>query len=395
MNRANRPRLARIVGSSYASRLFGRAGDGSTLNLDFTTGEFDSRLTLTRSGSATFINSAGQVQTASANTPRFDYDPVSGTLNGLLIEASATNLLNWSETFATAGGTNNNWADLNITRNSTNNTSPRNDATALRVTASSGNGTIISSAAIGTSAQRTFSIWLRRVSGTGNIQYTLDNGSTYTTQAITSSWVRYTFAATTAAQRVGIRIVTSGDSIELWGAMLETSSGATSYVVSAGTQGTRDSDKCWMDNPGFSAFYTQGIGTALFVGRHNLIVGTPHMVNFSTGTNAPRVLMYNTGSVAIYSENSGVNASFTATGTITTSTVYKTAIAFETGQYRAVLNGGTVASGGSSTPPMASALTRLNIGMSEVQTAQINGWVRQVKYWPARLSDSNLRAITT
>ena len=67
MNRANRPRLSRITGSSYASRTMTRSGDGSTLALDFTTGVLDPRLTFTRSTNATFINSQGLVQWADAN----------------------------------------------------------------------------------------------------------------------------------------------------------------------------------------------------------------------------------------------------------------------------------------------------------------------------------------
>jgi hypothetical protein len=67
MNRANRPRLSRISGSSYASKLLSRAGDGSTLTLDFTTGILDSRLTFERLSNATFINSSGLVQYADAN----------------------------------------------------------------------------------------------------------------------------------------------------------------------------------------------------------------------------------------------------------------------------------------------------------------------------------------
>jgi hypothetical protein len=86
MNRANRPRLSRISGSSYASKLLGRAGDGSTLTLDFTTGVLDPRLTFTRSTNATFINSSGLVQFADANMMRnsswSDSNPVPTSWSG-------------------------------------------------------------------------------------------------------------------------------------------------------------------------------------------------------------------------------------------------------------------------------------------------------------------------
>jgi hypothetical protein len=77
----------------------------------------------------------------------------------------------------------------------------------------------------------TFSVFLRRVTGTGDIQIAADNG-TWTTRAITSSWARYevTQTVTAGAKTAGIRIVTSGDAIEVWGAQLEQRSTFTLYT---------------------------------------------------------------------------------------------------------------------------------------------------------------------
>ena len=72
-------------------------GDTATLNLDFTTGVLDSRLTFTRSTTATYINSSGYITSAAINAPRFDYSPTTiGEPRGLLIEGQATNLVNYS-----------------------------------------------------------------------------------------------------------------------------------------------------------------------------------------------------------------------------------------------------------------------------------------------------------
>jgi hypothetical protein len=60
----SRPTLS---GSSRSAVLLGNDGDGSTLTLDFTTGQLDPRLTFTRAGNATFINSQGYVEYAGAN----------------------------------------------------------------------------------------------------------------------------------------------------------------------------------------------------------------------------------------------------------------------------------------------------------------------------------------
>ena len=62
--RFNRPGLR----GNASSALLGYVdGDGSTLTLDFTTGQLDPRLTFTRGSNATFINSSGLVQWADAN----------------------------------------------------------------------------------------------------------------------------------------------------------------------------------------------------------------------------------------------------------------------------------------------------------------------------------------
>jgi len=199
-----------------------------------------------RASTATFYDSAGIVQTAASGVARSNaFFPDENRIfrpAGLLLETAGTNLLNHSQTFATSGGTQNDWTDTSITRDGTLRTSPDGTANALRITASAANATVISSSGIGTSAARSLSVFLRRVTGSGAVEYTLDNGSTYTPQAISSSWVRYAFPATTADQQVGIRLVTSGNAIELWGAQLEAGASATSYIATTTTTATRAAD---------------------------------------------------------------------------------------------------------------------------------------------------------
>jgi len=190
-------------------------------------------------------------------TLRYDYDPttVPATPRGLLIEESRTNLMTYSQTLVTA------WADTNITRVSAVRSAPDGTNTALEASASSANGTIIRTAAIGSSAARVLSIWLKRVSGTGDIQYTLDNGATWTTQAITTTWTRYTFAATTANQQVGFRIVTSGDTIQIWGAQLEAGSFGTSYVPAFASTAIRPADNVSFGSAVLSIFQSVNFST--------------------------------------------------------------------------------------------------------------------------------------
>ena len=74
-----------------------------TLNLNFAAaGRLDSRVTFTRSSTATYTNQIGLIQSAAVNEPRFDYDPVTLAARGLLVEESRTNLLTYSEQFDNA-----------------------------------------------------------------------------------------------------------------------------------------------------------------------------------------------------------------------------------------------------------------------------------------------------
>ena len=66
---------------------------GATLNLNFLTpGTLDPLLTFTRTSTGTYFDSGGVMRTAAINAPRWDYDPVSLQLRGLLLEDQRTNL---------------------------------------------------------------------------------------------------------------------------------------------------------------------------------------------------------------------------------------------------------------------------------------------------------------
>jgi hypothetical protein len=379
-------------------------GDGSTLSLDFTTGVLDPRLTFTRSTTATYINSQGYVATMSAaptNDPtkaRFDYDPTTLTLRGLLIEGSTNNLLNWSESFTTSGGTNNNWADSSITR-TTGQTDPANGTTAIRFTASAGNATVISSAAIGTSAQRTFSVWLRRVTGTGNIQYTTDNGTTWTTQAITSSWVRYVFAATTAAQRVGFRIVTSADAVEIWGAQLESGSGASSYIPTGASQGNRAQDFVTMSDISSLGFDTYQ-GTFVIRGfqyKQSTVGAYSRTLRFN-GSTEPMGMPVD--GVTFFGTSRNTGDSVIAENTRTNALFQDYAFGFSlnanstTAAMVVSRNGSSAVSSRTNTGP-TSAATSLQFNSNSADTAYASMAIKSVKFWPIAKSLAEMNALTT
>jgi hypothetical protein len=361
--------------------------DGSTLTLDFTTGVLDSRLTFTRaSTTATYINSSGYVTTAGTDVPRFDHDPTTLAPRGLLIEAAATNLLNWSASFATSGGTNNNWADTSITR-TTGQADPANGTTAIRFTASAGNATVISSAAIGTSAARTFSVWLRRVTGTGNIQYTQNNGTNWTTQAITATWTRYTFTHT-VDHRVGIRIVTSGDAIEMWGAQLETGSGASSYIPTGASTATRNPDNCELLNLTTMGFNASAGTIYVDTGTRIGTGGRSYSFMPTSGINDQ---IFEGGGFLLNVYSSGTFVAQIGTGTASAA---KIAAAYAVNDYAVSVNGGAPSTDTAGALP--TTIAKLTIGARDSSSVtQMNGCIRVFKYWPTRLPNAQLQSITT
>jgi hypothetical protein len=66
-----------------------------------------SLVTFTRASSGTFVDSAGVIQTAATDAPRFDHNPTTGESLGLLVEEQRTNLLLRSEEFDDASWTKN------------------------------------------------------------------------------------------------------------------------------------------------------------------------------------------------------------------------------------------------------------------------------------------------
>lgn len=384
-------------------------GDGSTLSLDFTQmstlADLTSRgLTFSRSTSGTFINASGLVATATAGNPRFDYD-TSGNPRGILIEGSASNLVYHSETFRlTAVASEPYWADsASISRGS--DTAPDGTAgAAVNFVATGTAGTVIQTAAVGSSANRTFSFWARR-SGGGTVEYTLDNGTTWTAVTITASWARYTATATNANQRVGFRIAT-GNGTLIWGAQLEAGSGASSYIPSGASQGSRGQDGMTMADIS-SLNFNQSGGTVMMQidGGPRDLNTFPYFAQFEKSPSGrgwgflrmnvsssvgPRIFgtaFDNAGSIIITSSNH-----LRPSGKVKFATTLEPSVARMT----------WVIAGGSALVNTAAAGTLATIGSlkfnNTTETAATDFgsvWVSQFKYWPSVLPESQMQAITT
>lgn len=112
------------------------------------------------------------------------------------------------------------WTKTNITLTASQ-TDPSAGTEAFTLTAGAANATMLQSVALTGTLNRTFSIYLKRKTGTGNISITVD-GATYSVETITGAWVRYDTTLTASGTvTCGIKIATSGDEVYAAWAQLE------------------------------------------------------------------------------------------------------------------------------------------------------------------------------
>jgi hypothetical protein len=422
--------MSRISGSSRASKLMGRAGDGSTLSLDFTAmgSTIDSRITFSRADAtplATFINSSGFVETvATAQAPRFDY--VGGVAKGLLLEAPATNIARRTDDFNTAVTDGTQWISQSYTAATLSTQLPTGSTgNARRISIVTGSASFRSSPlAVTASTQYTFSFWARNnggsqaryrvwdaTAGSSIVDYTL-SGSNYVSLIgganITSSvWVRVSVTFTTPVGCISIFIYPSSSdsgSVDLliWGAQLELGPQASSYISTTNIAVTRAVDTAIIAaGSNFSSWYTGGT-TGTFVANWygNASSATARTVIATNDVLTQHLHMYQTASaLTLRLADFNAVATVTTANSLTAGALAKGAFSYNGTATSLCLNGGTVATG---TLAFSAAPTWLSIGGPSTSgtsitttTVMLNNSIRTIKYFPARLSDGQIQGLTT
>lgn len=293
-------------------------------------------VTFTRASTGTYFDSAGVMQTAAVNEPRIDYDPTTLALRGLLVEEQRTNLLLNSATLSTQSVT----------------------VTAVAHTLS--------------------------FTGTGTV--TLSGASTAGPLVGTGANNRVTLTFTPTA---GSLTLTVSGSVTL--AQLEAGAFATSYIPTTATAQTRAADKPDVTNLssiGFNAsegaFYCEASQPAIYNNGtfFRLDDGTEsERIYGFISLSAPRLLITDGG--VIKADSSGA--------ALTNGVVFKAAIGYKANDTGIAFNG-NVAQDSAVTMP---TVTRLNIGYNALNTAgTLNGHIRRLRYYPRRLPDAQLQALT-
>jgi hypothetical protein len=158
------------------------------------------------------------------------------TLFGYSCERTRTNQCLYSQDFTNAS-----WVKTALAVVLNTAAAPDALTTADSLTASAGNATAQQAITSG-SSEHTFSIYLRRLTGSGPVLISLDGFVTSQAVTLTSAWQRFVRSQTLANPTVGVRIGTSGDAIHAWGAQCESLPPVSSYITTLSAPVARPQD---------------------------------------------------------------------------------------------------------------------------------------------------------
>jgi len=408
----------------------------SAISLDFipiagTSPALDPRITFTRSTTGTYVNSAGVVASAAINEPRFDYDPVTRALKGLLIEESRTNLLTYSEQFDNAA-----WSLVRASITSNTIGAPDGtltadklveDTTAANTHVTRRGGGI----SITTGTAYTFSCFMKAAGRTHGallfdttnsvfaansyVIFSLTDGSiTLNPNSLPASitsfgngWYRCSVTATSLATALGVvgiytalsnTLTTNGDGtsgIYIWGAQLETGSFPTSYIPTTTAAVTRAADLASMTGTNFSSWYNQTEGTIYLQAQCLAAITAQTYLAIDNGTSNNLITVRTSPSNATFERSQVVDGGVTqaalgSSGYVATS-INDFAFAYKANDFARSFNGSSVATDTSGTVP---TVNQMFIG-SERGQYFVNGHIRRIVYYPTRLSNEELRALTS
>jgi hypothetical protein len=440
--RLNATRLGSIASSrSFGDQLDDLAGQVPSLDLNFAQNKSliddysgTTLVTHTRASSGTYVDSAGVIQTAATDVPRFDHDPTTGESLGLLLEEARTNLLlqsnqfdtTWTNTLtsgtAAAGiapdGTNTAW-ELKDTVD----VSPASHIIAqASVPFTSGltytfsvfakAGTVSAIAFVFPSSMvGTATIGVKANLSTGAIIAT-GSGATSSVTQYPNGWYRITSSMTATATGNGnfqIRMAPlsgigtnyQGDgngTIYIWGAQFEAGSFPTSYIPTTTATVTRAADVASITGSNFSSWYRQDEGTvfanATTNARHAGTDTFPRIASLSDGTTNNRMELLYRVLTSYTDAGYRVASSNVLQATFDTNNErngQSMATAYAANNF-AFTVGGTLAN--TDTAGTVPTVDRLSIGLRSGIDLQMSGTIRRLTYWPVRLSNEVLQRIT-
>jgi hypothetical protein len=409
-----------------------RFADNKSL-VDAVTGA--SLVTFTRASDGMFVGSDGVLQTAATDVPRFDHNPTTGESLGLLVEEQRTNSVRNNTMVGAVAGTPGtlptNWVGaslgIGISREiigtGTANGIDYIDVKYSGTTTGSGvinlspdDGVIASSGQAwtssayvtllgGSTANLTLIHRIRQAALAGVFiaatdqtlspvsgdliknRYSVTLSSAPATIASLGQYFLLSFAASGLAVDITLRIGLP---------QLEQGATASSVIPTTTAAVTRSADVASITGSAFSSWYQSGVGSLYgeTISRSSGLLDAGGIgfgvAVFSDGTNDNRIRFGVTGTGTVWIAATNTEASLTV-GTYTAGASFKLAAAYAVNDFAFTKDAATVQVDTSGVVPTVS---QLSIGRSNVASGLLTGTIRRLCYWPTRLPDSTLQAVT-
>jgi hypothetical protein len=346
------------------------------------------------------------------SAPRFDHNPVTGESLGLLVEEARTNLLLQSGWAGAATGTPGAAPTSWTTEFGTNTETTlvpsvfgsADGAQAIKFNADSGER-IMFRQTINVTSGTTYVLSVYVESITGSIGRVLTVVAGTATRTIVSGDVDRTtpgravlvFTADSTGTvniRAGVGTTnTVGATVEatLSRPQLEAGAFPTSYIPTTTATVTRSADVASISGSNFSSWYRQDEGTAFARCSGGSLTNNGVSFDANDGTTSNRhVCNWSTSRITTSVLNvtqSDLNLADPSAANVVT----QTAFAFKANDFGASFNGEAAVVDASGTVP---TVDRLTIGDDANGGNILNGTIRRLTYWPTRLPNSTLQAVT-
>ena len=387
--------------------------------------------TFTRASTAWAVNGAGMLTQHAANAPRFDHDPTTLQLRGLLFEEQRANMFLRSSEFSDAT-----WAKTRVSVSPNSMVAPDGSLAAGKIVETATTGSHLIRQGLGTTtAGQTFattvfakagerSVFTMLCSGaslnrsahfdlssgtvtggaaglTGSQSITRVGNGWYRCEAVftidasgTSGYVDYRLSNVANPAVTGASYAGDGASgLYLWGAQLEVGGFATSYIPTGSATVTRAMDVCTIPTSAFAFDASEG---TLFAEVRNLGTinwSSARPVSFSDGTTSNLLEFYG-DSPSSYAFNVSTGGANQANLSLAASSgaVNKLAGAYRLNDFAGAANGGAALSDILGTVP---TINLLHIGNRAILARPYNGHIRRIAYFSRRLDNPTLGRITS
>jgi hypothetical protein len=367
------------------------------------------------------------LQTAASGVARFDNNPTTGESLGLLIEESRTNLLTYSAQFD-----NGYWGKQNSTITADTIVAPDGTLSGDRLfedTATSGHS-IAANVTVTSGVSYTQSIYAKAGERprlvmyeysstgaaatfdltTGTVVATSGGGSpSATITSVGNGWYRCTMTWTTGSTNAGLsfRLQTAGatgattytgngySGLFLWGAQMELGAFATSYIPTVASQVTRAADAASMTGTNFSSWFNAGEGTLYADASLKTLAGGIAVINDGANSFANMIELFEFSPSNSYGFRVFANSSAQISYAISDpalNTFVKFIGGYKVNDFAGTSNGATVTTDSIGILPIPLTTLRLGVGWAGTYT---NGTIKKFAYYPIRLSNTNLVALTS